>query len=287
MKAQAFILHWNRPESCAETVRLFLQCPGLAVGVLDNGSHEGHLAKLKTLLGPIVEIMPLGSNLGWGAGLNRGLKRWLENDRTPFCFVSADDARPALGALEKLLSAMEAHGELGVLCPQYDVAQIGVFSPIRGPRLMPSQAGRNGTIHQADFAHGTLTLFRRECLMQIGLFDESYFAYGDEMELSLRAKRAGWAVGLLRGAAVRNPETKVAADVVQYLSSRNSLQLAARYGGGGQAIIRALLMLLNSGRMLCLPKSWRNRNCLPIPRLAAVRDYFLGRTGPPPNFLII
>ena len=35
-------------------------------------------------------------------------------------------------------------------------------------------------------------LFRRECLEDVGLFDERYFAYGDEMEIGLRAARHGW-----------------------------------------------------------------------------------------------
>ena len=47
-------------------------------------------------------------------------------------------------------------------------------------------------------------LARRECLADVGLFDERYFAYCEEAELAIRAKQAGWQVG--RGAGRRGAE---------------------------------------------------------------------------------
>ena len=59
----------------------------------------------------------------------------------------------------------------------------------------------------AAYPHGTLMVLRRACLEDIGVFDERYFAYSEEADLALRASRAGWAVGIVWGAVVRNRET--------------------------------------------------------------------------------
>jgi GT2 family glycosyltransferase len=50
-----------------------------------------------------------------------------------------------------------------------------------------------------DFIHGTLILFRRDWLKQTGLFDERYFAHGNEYNLVLRAHKEGWKVVILWG----------------------------------------------------------------------------------------
>ena len=47
-------------------------------------------------------------------------------------------------------------------------------------------------------------MLRRDCLDEVGLFDERYFSYCEEADLALRARRAGWKVGLVRGARVQN-----------------------------------------------------------------------------------
>ena len=51
-------------------------------------------------------------------------------------------------------------------------------------------------------------LVRRQCLDEIGLFDQRYFAYGDEHDLGARAVRHGWKVVLVWGSIVTNPATR-------------------------------------------------------------------------------
>ena len=74
-------------------------------------------------------------------------------------------------------------------------------------------------------------LARRECLAEVGLFDERYFAYCEEAELALRAKRAGWQVGVVRGAEVRNTDVGSRAAVVDYLQLRNTLLMVREHSG--------------------------------------------------------
>lgn len=278
------ILHWNRPEECTRTVECFLrESEPEFITVIDNGSAPENLQRLKNLLPSGVAVLSLEKNLGWGGGHNVGLKQWLTKETSEFCVVCAHDALPDPDCLAKLVQAMQDNSQLGMICPQYDTGEIGVFSPIRGPRVIACAPGSAGTIQEMDFIHGTLMLFRRECLKHIGLFDERYFAYGDEYDLALRARKQGWKVGMLWGATVVNPGTSVARPVVTYLCTRGTLLLARDHGGRLPAFIRAILVVANSLRMLLISVEKRNAFCHPQARLATVRDFYLNHFGAPPK----
>lgn len=277
------ILHWNRPEECSQTVRNFLQeLPASWIKVIDNNSSSANLKKLRELLPADVALIILPENLGWGGGHNAGLKRWLENETTDFCVVSAHDALPVEDCISKLIKKMQAHPELGMVCPSFPTGEVGVFSPIRGPRVIPCKLGEPDTVCYMDFIHGTLMLFRRECIKQTGLFDERYFAYGDEIDLDLRARKKGWKIGMIWGATVINPGTWVARPVVTYLCTRGTMLLALDHGGHLAAAIRAALIVLNSLKMAFMPTNQRHALCHPKARVAAVRDFYLNRFGAPP-----
>jgi GT2 family glycosyltransferase len=123
-------------------------------------------------------------------------------------------------------------------------------------------------------------LLRRECLDQIGLFDERYFAYGDEHELGARAVRDGWKVGLVWGALVTNPETSTPSAWRNYLFARNSLLLVGTYYGRVPAVVRAIVILMNTLRPIFSqpPSEFLSSGKA---RLRGVRDYFRGRFGKP------
>ena len=109
---------------------------------------------------------------------------------------------------------------------------------------------------------------RLACLEQVGLFDEAFFAYCEEADLALRARARGWLTGLVWGAQARNTELGSVA-VRQYLRSRNTLHLVKRWFGPHRASVRLGLELPAAARDLSS-------------RLA-VRDFLLGRWGPPPR----
>src|SRR3546814_11219572 len=89
------------------------------------------------------------------------------------------------------------------------------------------------------FAHRTL-------LLEVGLFDERYFAYCEEADLALRAKAQGWETGLVRGAIVVNPHMGTPSRTVDYLQLRNTLLLVREHSGRYHATIRGQI-----GRASC------------------------------------
>jgi N-acetylglucosaminyl-diphospho-decaprenol L-rhamnosyltransferase len=276
-----FIVHWNQPAQCIATVNALLaQGIPLQVTVIDNNSKSEAFEILKTKLGPAVELVRLSENRGWGGALNVALKPWLEQNGNKYCLISAHDTVPEPECLRLLIEATAADARIGVACPQYRDPFIGRFSALRGVFPEHAHALSAGVAQTVDVPHGTLMLCRRECLRHIGLFDERYFAYGDEHELGVRARRNGWKVAMVWGAIVTNPGTWTESPLRSYLFARNSLLLVRDYYGSWSAIVRALLILLNTLRLMIQSPN-KGFAFSSRARFRAVRDYFLGRWGRP------
>jgi N-acetylglucosaminyl-diphospho-decaprenol L-rhamnosyltransferase len=297
------VVHWNRPVECLATIRASMaQIPNLHILVLDNNSSFANYETICQQLDPSVEVLRFQENKGWGPALNVALRKWLNEETSRYCFISAHDAELAADCLTRLEAAMEADPKLGIACPQYPDCSVPHLSALHGVsykfvnppilwRNFPScesparQLGKLAPplpehVESIDVPHGTFMIVRRECLAQIGLFDERYFAYGDEQELGARARRHGWKVGLVWGAMVANPQTS--APNPAYLLTRNSLLLVHDYFGKWAALLRALVILVNTVRLMIFPQQ-KNIAFSARAQWRGFLNYLAGRYGPPPS----
>ncbi|UZQ55321.1 glycosyltransferase family 2 protein [Trichothermofontia sichuanensis B231] len=250
-KIPVFILHWNRPHECLKTVESFLQQGEeiIEITIIDNNSSLDNFQYLQSNLPPNINLVSLPENKGWGGAFNILLKRWLENSSSEYCFISAHDTLLHQGCLQLLLQGMDANPNVGIACPEYGYPTLPKYSPIRGPFMIPTDPRERGFVEPVDFAHATLSLFRKSCIQMIGLFDERYFAYGDEYDISLRARSYGWDTAIVWGAVITNPGSWTSKPIQSYLLARNTLLLALIHGGTYKALIRTVLMLINTLRM--------------------------------------
>ena len=275
-RTRLLVVHWNQPAACAATVEgLLQQGVPLDVSVIDNNSKPVAFDELRTRLPQEVVLVRFTENKGWGPALNVLLRKWLETEQTSFCLISAHDAVLEPGCLQLLLDAMKSDRRIGIACPQYLDATIVQLSVLHGVRPHIGTPLSRGTVQSVDVPHGTVFLIRRECLDQIGLFDERYFAYGDEHELGARAVRHGWKTALVWGASVTNPETSTPSAWRNYLFARNSLLLVRTCYGRLAALLRAAVILATAAR------SFFSSDGSAGARLRGVRDYFAGRYGRP------
>jgi GT2 family glycosyltransferase len=280
-----FVVHWNRPWECIRTVECLLnQDLPLNISIVDNSSKLENYQVLVEHLPAEIEIIRLEENKGWGGGLNILLQRWLKDrsNEQNYCFISAHDALPQGQCLSILLRSAQGDPKIAIACPEYGSDNdLPCYSPVRGPRLLPSPHRSSGDVESVDFAHATLFLIRKDCLKEIGLFDERYFAYGDEYDIALKARRFNWKVVLVWGAIVINPISGTSKPILSYLFARNTLLLARTYGGWIHAISRMSLMFLNTLRLSLKPSIKRN-DFHPTAKLLGIRDFLLKRYGPPP-----
>ena len=281
------IVHWNQPDSCVRTVETFLGDPVIDdVIVVDNGSTPQALLTLRTGLGerPALagrwELIELGDNTGFGPGVNRGWDLWRTARATPFCAVAPHDALPEAGTLQELIAALEQNPKLGIVGADVGDGQRPVVDHVFGP--ISTDMGDSAGLEIVDYAHGTLFMITRSCHERVGNFDERYFAYCEEADQGLRAKRLGFDVGLLVGARVQNPHVNTPAPVVDYLKERNTVLLIAEHFGRRKAAMRFALtigqLIIGLVRPAARGEYWSARA-----RVHAIGDIMGRRWGRPPE----
>jgi GT2 family glycosyltransferase len=253
------------------------------VTVVDNGSPVEVLAELRRVLPPEVEVLSRGTNTGFGPAANVGFRRWLDDPAAPaWIALAPHDALPAPDALSRLVAASAARPRAGLACADFGDGATPVVDPYFGGILAAATVAEGWD--PAGHPHGTLMLAGRACLLDVGLFDERYFAYCEEADLGVRARAAGWECGLVRGAMVENPDLGSTAPAVDYLQQRNTLYLVRQHSGRYHAFIRFCIGLWHLAVGLVLP-SRRNPYFDARARVLALRDFLLGRRGPPPTRL--
>jgi N-acetylglucosaminyl-diphospho-decaprenol L-rhamnosyltransferase len=274
------IVHRQRPVSAARTAGLFLD-QGVPVRVLavDNGSSPSDRAELRAALPPGVEVLELGTNAGFGPAANAGFRWFLAHDPAPWLGVAPHDAEPLPGCLSRLLDELGTRPRAGLASADVGDGLTPVLDRYFG--AIPAAATVTDGWESAGYPHGTLMVARRQCLEDVGLFDERYFAYCEEAELALRARRRGWEVGVVRGADVRNRDVGSNAAVVDYLQLRNTLLMVREHSGRYHATIRLLMALWQLGAGLVVPAR-RGLYWSPGARLRAIGDHLRRRYGPPP-----
>jgi GT2 family glycosyltransferase len=277
------ILHWNRPADCLATVdALRTQGLPLQFTIVDNHSSSESIRVLESALPADVELIRLPENIGWGRAHNVVLRRWVDEETSPFCVIAAHDALPQPACLTHLIEALDQHPDWGMACPEYGRPEVTRYGVFRGARLRKVAPRPNGTHEEVEYCHGTLAVFRRECVREIGAFDERFFAYGDETEIGLRARRAGWRVGLVWGAVVVNPGSSSGDAAIGYLWTRSSLRLARVLGGRLGLSLRLSYVVFVTG-LLWLMRVPVESLSSPAARWRAIRDYLSGYCGPPPG----
>ena len=273
------VIHRDRPGRLAETVRaLTAQTVPVRILLVDSGSGRANRDRAVALVPSGSEVIELGRNRGFGPSANAGWRRFLADHDGEWVGLCPHDALPAPDAVERILDAVATRPSAGLACGDFGDGATPVVDPYFGAILEPATTDEGWD--PAGYPHGTLLFARRGCLEDVGLFDERYFAYCDEADLGLRARAAGWGVGLVRGAMVRNPDMSTASPAVDYLMVRNTLRLVLDHSGRYKAFVRFVIACWQ-----LVSERGRNPYHDTRARFHALVDFLRGRSGPPPAAL--
>ena len=195
------ILNWNGRhllEECLDSV-LSQGFRDFEVFVVDNGSTDGSIDFLREGWGDRIRIIPLPSNLGFAGGNNAGIRaaggRWI--------VLLNNDTAVEPGWLSALAGAIGRHPDAGMFTPKIlnyyrrdEIDNTGhVIYPdglARGRHRLEKDDGRFDEEGEAIWPSGCAGVYRRDMLDEIGLLDESFFAYGEDVDLGMRGRWAGW-----------------------------------------------------------------------------------------------
>jgi N-acetylglucosaminyl-diphospho-decaprenol L-rhamnosyltransferase len=198
------------------------------VVVVENGapgSAAAALAELANGRPPPVRIVRPGRNVGFGAGVNRGLAALAGEPSPPeWVLVSNPDLVVHAGALGALRHALESHPAWALVGPRIFTEAGKVYPSVRSFPSFTDAAGHallalfnpenpftrrynpgtpeGAVVTAAGWVSGSCFLARRSALEELGGFDEGYFMYAEDMDLCWRAHDGGWGVGFAGAAEV-------------------------------------------------------------------------------------
>jgi GT2 family glycosyltransferase len=240
------VLNWNSGEMTAECIRSLFQMntDRFEIIVVDNGSRDGSLEYLRRQF-PGVRILPQDHNLGFAAGCNVGMKFALERGFKYVLPLNNDTVvDPAF--LAELLHAADQHPQAAMISPKIYFQDMpnrvwwagGSFSLWTGmaKHIGRKVVDRNQFDQEAriDWATGCAALIKSDILNETGLFDEVFFAYSEDLDLSLRLRRAGYEIWYAPKARLWHKEGFVCRKNVgesprKYLSTRNLLLVMRKH----------------------------------------------------------
>ena len=203
--------NWNGKDVLGKCLdSLLTQTIKPIIVVVDNGSNDGSLKYVKDKY-PGVKLVELDKNYGFSGGVNRGIEYALESG-AEFVALLNNDATAEPNWLEKLVQTAKDNPNAGIVTGKImridkkHLDSTGDFYSIWG---LPFPRGRNEVdVGQYDAktevfgASGSGSLYRTKMLREVGLFDEEFFAYFEDVDISFRAQLAGWKVRYEPGAVV-------------------------------------------------------------------------------------
>lgn len=240
------IPNWNGAAWLPETLTALRaqSYPNFEVIVVDNGSEDASVEIVESSF-PEVVCIPLETNVGFAAGVNIGIRA----TEAEYIVLLNNDAVPEEGWLEALVDRLDHYPDIGSCASRVLSYREPEIIDSAGDQfgIFPSQMG-HGRPDGARYDRPALVFsacacaaaYRREMFETVGLFDERFFAYMEDVDLGARAQFFGFdclyvpeAVVLHHGSltADRVPAFKF------YLHMRNALFIFFQYAPLGRLLL--------------------------------------------------
>jgi N-acetylglucosaminyl-diphospho-decaprenol L-rhamnosyltransferase len=225
--AVVVVCHDSAGEAGATLMALGAQLrPGDEVVVVDNASRDG-TPEVVRAAAPQATVVESKENLGFAGGCHVGARA----SRAPLVLLLHPDAVPAPGCLDALRACAAERPEWGAWQALVTMAG-GELVNTAGNVVhylgfgWAGQLGRSvATVdirpHEVGFCSGAALVVRRDAWDAVGGFDERYFMYGEDLDLSLRLRLAGWGVGIAPAARVAHDYEFTKGDYKWFYLERN------------------------------------------------------------------
>ncbi len=261
------IVNWNSETQLADCVSSIEKFGGGIVdlvSIVDNGSTDNSLRLGATSVE--VRLVELGYNAGFARACNIGARTGI----APYILFLNPDARLLPNGLQAAIAYMESpvardvaicgvrllneNGHVERSCARFPTWRTYVGKVLGLSRLLPHRFPLHFMVEfdhlsgrEVDQVIGAFFLVRRDVFEALGGFDERFFVYFEELDFSLRARRAGWRTWFL-GEATAFHKGNGTTDQVKahrlFYSLRSRILYAFKHFPAGEAWLVAVTSLV-------------------------------------------
>ena len=195
------VVNWNGKEYVGETVLSLLQqdYPNREIIVVDNASTDGSYEFIRDTFGNRVQLIRRTENTGFAKGNNCGIRV----AKGKYMFLLNNDAVAEKSWITELVKIGEENPDAGMCaCKVLNYFEHDTIDTVghliyrdglnRGRGRLEKDSGQYDRIEEVFFPSGAAALYRKAMLDEIGLLDENFFAYGEDADIGIRGRLAGW-----------------------------------------------------------------------------------------------
>ena len=208
-----FVLNWNGRDltlDCLSSLEK-ITYPNVKVYVIDNGSSDNSVTAIRNQFSDY-EIIELPENYGFARGNNAGFE--LVKQKADYTIFLNNDTIVDPNFVEPLINAMESNSTVKQSTPKIFYAdnldyiwfgggKVSLWAGwIRHLGIRQKDSMQFSFDRNVDYATGCCVCMRTVDFESIGMFDESFFMYGEDVDLSLRFRKQG-------GQILFVPESKI------------------------------------------------------------------------------
>lgn len=241
MKVSVIILNWNGRQLIGECLDSLFQQDyhDFEIIVVDNGSTDQSIDFINNNYSDKVKLIALNENKGFAAGNNVGIA----DSKGEYILLLNNDTKVDPNWIKELVQAAEEDQTIGSCASKivnyYQPDEFDTLGHLmypdglnRGRGKFEKDQGQYNTQEEVFFASGCAALYRKKMLDEIGLFDEDFFAYGDDTDIGVRTRLAGWKCIYVPTALVYHKSSASSAPYSPwkiYLVERNRILILFKY----------------------------------------------------------
>ena len=236
-----FVLNWNGRDltlDCLSSLEK-ITYPNVKIYVIDNGSSDNSVTEIRNQF-PDYEIIGLPENYGFARGNNAGFE--LVKQKADYTIFLNNDTIVDPNFVEPLINAMESNSTVKQSTPKIFYAdnldyiwfgggKVSLWAGwIRHIGIRQKDSMQFSFDRNVDYATGCCVCMRTVDFESIGMFDESFLMYGEDVDLSLRFRKQG-------GQILFVPESKIWHKVSSSIGTQFSIRKWKRKNIGKMKLV--------------------------------------------------
>lgn len=208
-KITVIVLNWNNKGDTLACLESLVEANllGAKVMVVDNGSTDGSAAAVRERF-PGCRLIELAENCGYAGGNNVGIRAALEDGAEGVLLLNNDtcvapdfivplrwifDIDPQAAAASSAIHRLDNPAMLDIAYARVDFHRRDAVA-LAGVNAVPALGHGYNVREEVPVAIGCSMLVSARAFREVGLFDEKYFAYHEDVDWCLRARKAGFKI---------------------------------------------------------------------------------------------